>query len=1547
VPRPSSVSAAHDQLQAARTTSAARLYDLASAREQLRDLQRHKAPTDQAISEADAAVENARQALLQARSQERSRKGDLQSALSTWFAARFPRDDIGEIRELTTRFPIVLLPVEIQTRFDPPGAPTQLLVRIYPDTILNESHDAALSAAEREAGEAYWTAGWDPTDEPEAWRALLRRLPAARAAWVVRQTAPTNLGDGRPEEEPKFVRARGVILRPGGWTGPAEARLLPDRWLVVAFRGGAEVHRGLSKTIRLPLSMSPDPAEEDPTQIIDVSGDGLLLDAEMQWLVDFSAAEKTGMGVRINLGPVDVRDGFDELIVVGVKASLTPARAARRLGDLLSAHRYSRGFALVPQGTPTNNTSDRPSGFPPEDLGGRASFALEREGLELRAGSDGLRLAAAFGLGERADRQPSWTETELPHVGAADGWDQRSARAMSVALWPILRYYLEQMLAPVFDRQAIESVGGYVRDYVRGRGPYPAIRVGETPYGVLPTSALDSWSVAPGARSPALELPKVLSALRKRWRAATPALTQIGGGRDPDEALLNVLSMDASAQEVRLRGVWGADLIGNLFRFAGTDFFGLDAAAVSSWIGDRLAAEAGVKSILSSAGWQGDPPRVAHAALKPGAFRFRYPFVTAEQLSDSQSLGDTADPEANYIAWIQQVPPQLLANPLKLEEPPLLLLLLRHATLLEYLSRAFDILGLAAQQRREPELIGVPLDTGQTLPPVWDHLSSTVRPPNLGEYLNRAQNAETRGMDAYRENLALLRTLPTGELEHLLTETLDTWSHRIDAWITSLSTERLVQMRAAEPTGCHLGAFGWIENLRRTPRRQISTRKLPDGRTVHVQSGNGGYIHGPSMTHAATAAVLRSGYMNRAGEPKQTFALDLSSGRVRAALALLDAVREGQHFGSVLGYRIERAMHERSTAGLNLERFIAPLRRHYPLVANKGDAKAGPASDLEAARNVVDGLALWRDWKKRKGLPAALALPSAEAGAIDAILGTIDGSLDAVADLLVAESVHQMVRGNTTAAGADLEAMAAGSRPPEPDVAATPRGGATLSHRFLLVLGDGATPSLAGWTTTKTPRANAEPRLDEWVGWVLGDPTKATCRVTYPRNRPLSQRTQKMVALSDLGLRPLDVLALAAVAADTGQASELDRRIADVVIVTAAAPKPAPDDVEITYSVQLADRLTERSLSDVLELGRTLSRSLGGARPLRPGDLQPPARAVDRPIFEADATSRATVAKDAFEAAVNSVTAAIASVRTAIDSNAVLQLANLLQALRALALFGVPGAFPGPRQAAALLAQAESVAREAQRRLAAAKARPTTDPSGIVADIFGPSFTFLPRFRVAESERDELGLALAADNGLTSAGDEVITKWFHQAARVRQPLARWRRLALCAASLGVDALKLAVAQLPHADGARWAALPFFTASPPVSGRVSLVMQRFASPTPDGVWAGLLIDEWSEVIPRAAEETGLAFHYDDPGAEAPHSVLIAVPPDLSTPSWTSTTLLSVVRETLELARIRAVEAETLDGLGQLLPGIYTAANESADTAEIPFAQGNWWTGDLTS
>jgi hypothetical protein len=1519
VPDPSPIDAARDALDAARARAAAEARELEARRRAAAELAARLGPDDARVRDAERALARAARALAETRRAERAAITDLRDRAGGLISAD-PDDPIGP---LAAEYPVVLFPVRVETRFARERTPPELWVRVYPDEILAHLHTPELDEAEIAAGHAYWREAWTPDQALAAWGRLVQALPPPRAAWAARATTPLNLA-ARPAGTPAFPD---LVARAAGAWRPAEARLLPDRWIVLGYRDGAEVLRGVGGAILEPLALAMAPPEPDgggDEGLVDVSGDGLAVDAESAWLMDFDRAVAAGMGLRLPLAPGDLARGFDRLLVLGVKATLGPEGAAVALGALLDDHHWSRSWAFVPQGTPTNNTSGRPTGFPPEDPGGARSFRVEQGESLATPDGDGVRFARALGV----------PPDVVAHVAGADGREQSRAGAMNEALWPVTwGYFLEQMMAPVVPDHAVAEARAHFVRHVRGRGPYPAFRVGATPYGLLPVTALRRWTALPGASGVDRELPGILRTLWPTWAGAVAGVPRTGRSSDPDADLLATLGLDAHTREVRVRRVTGADLQLNLRRFLGVE--------VATW--EELQRQV-ARDVLAAIGHPQWNPRILSMTFADAAPRFRMPLVARPPLSETDGL------PFDYIAWIRRQdsigPVWRRLLPAGVEPPSALLYhMLRHAALLECGRLVLDVLvrsGEAAPaERREPELVRVTAGT-EARDTVWDRMVRPVdgvtgnvpladallappesRPPSLAP--------EHARLDAYRQALAALEGVPTAELERLFVETLDVSAHRLDAWVTSLASRRLEAMRERQPIGLHVGAYGWVEDLRpaAADRHRRVTRAA--GASFHVQAASGGYVHAPSMGHAATAAILRNAYLSRTGADRTRYAVDLSSRRVRRARWLLDGVRNGQPLGALLGYQLERGLHE-GHPGFDLDRYIEPLRQRFPLVADKAEPSGEPV-DKVAARDVVDGLALRAAWAAGTFTlgPGGLEVAPGDRPAVEAELRRLDETVDAVADLLLAEAVHQVVGGSLGGAAASLDAMAhGGARPPDPAIADLPRGGTTLTHRVALVLGDPPVPDGPWAAVPATPRARAEPRLDRWAGHLLGDPGTVRCRVSHPDPRPGdgARRGEVIVSLAELGLRPLDVLALAAAAEPEAQAAELDERVA----FAAMARVPVEVDLHIEYARDPAwDRASVRTFTEVLELGRAVAALVAGARPLGPGDLQPPEAPTPPAAEGTDARTRAEDARASLDVARTTLEGAIADVRGGSPD-----LDALREALRAASLFGVAAAVPRTRRSAgeaartALLAQADGVAAELAVRLA--RAGPATEPSVIAREIFGRNFTLLPVF--APPGAAELGQALSAGPGLGADWRDV-RRWLQQAAQVRPALRRWRRLWLYAEALGRPAPPHELAQLPHRPGERWVGLAFGPGGErPPSGRLSLVMHRPAAPAASDRWAGLLIDEWPEVIPAAAETTGIAFHHDDPGAEAPQAVLIAVPPD-DAARWSFATLTEIVGDTLDLAKLRGVDGELLGALGQLLPAVYLSANVKDEAVSTSF------------
>jgi hypothetical protein len=1510
--------------------------------------QRRFAPgvSERTTAEAEAVAASA--ALASAQSDERARRQDLAQAIANWLANVSAADDLARI---ASSVPAVLFPVRLETRFDLSVNPAVLKVRIYPDEIWVNQHESALTQGEVDAAKQYYLdREATGSDGKEQWRQLLTKMSANRAAYVLRVMTPT-FGGGSSGSFTSGASGSGgggmrfpddILLRPETWTRPAEA-LMPDRFIVYTTRNGVTSTPILGKPIPEPLPTTVDP-NVPLSRMTQVGTDGYQIDDDIAWTVDFDRAEAIGMAIRIPLttaqAATDGTGGFDKILVIGVKTSLDPLDASVAIESLLDAHHYTRGLSLVAQGTPTNNTQGSPTPYPPEDPEGSVSFAIERENPptdrfhahpDLSSGYDGYKLAKLLGV-------PSGV---LRNVDGARGSEEENARFMNRALWPAtLGYFMEDVMSPVFDTAAHDAGRSYFTNNVRARGPVSNFRVGAVPYGVLPRVSIARWAARGTSSEETLES-KMITTLRTLfsiWKQAVAKVNRVSRTTtDPLGDLLKVLATYPSSREVRVRTATGSMTTYNLAQTFPFDFVQFIQAVTAI-----------ANSVLARIGHPEWAPRVREFTYDSGASLYSGVLVAPnDQLSNSAPLVQ------NYLTLLYNgSAADLLSDSVAAGDgkQTLLYKAVRHAALVEYARAAR---AEAARRNLSTAIVKTEVE-------FWFIHKTTTTPLTLADIFALPVGSTTLGaliitnnlVSEFRSALYALQSMPTLELERLVTETLDLASHRIDAWLTALATRRLRELRTAQedqflaPVGTLIGGYGWVLDLRPASRHM---ENRPGAGNVEIAENNGGFVHAPSMAHAAAAAVLRSGHLSYKSEDPAKYAIDLSSARTRAARGLLDEIRSGLSLGAVLGYRFERGLHDRAASIPNIDSYRYELRRLYPLVAKKSGEVTTDAADTIAARNVVDGLALWTAARQNQvpfSTSPNLPRPNTTAyNAIQAEIAQLAESVDALMDLTTAESVFQLVRGNVGGASATLDALANGARPPDPEIARSVRGGTGLTHRVPLILEGDSAPALpTGWPAA-TRFALAEPFLDAWAGRLMGDPRDVAAKVTSADDTGAT--SSKLVTLDQLGLRPLDLIVLARGATEANQGSLLDRWLAFAAI----GDDPLRSITDVDYA---RTSPSGRTFPEIMELARAIGSVIGGARALGADDFALP---VETPDQQTAADTAALDAATELLARATAARADMANVSTTLANKANALAAApddidarsaLRAALRSAAGYLPGSAYPAPRMSSEeLLASAKAVGDELGRRLAADSAVEVPDASGkervkaatkrLVA-LFGRELRVLPSFVAPAAP--ELEQALGGQAALLGGDDNAPQKFLQQAAMVRPSLGRWRQLSLYTGALGIPRARLDVMQLPFLPDERWAGLPFTEDQRPASGRVSFLTLTpgNTAPTPSATWRGLLLDEWVEIIPSVAESTAVAFHYDNPGAEAGQAVLVAVPAKTGS-SWLLDDLVGAVDETIDLAKVRAVDSELLD-LGHLLPAIFfTENNQPSHTASTT------WFGSL--
>ena len=1509
--------------------------------------------------------------------------------------------------------PIALLPMRLETRYFPvfsqaPNSPPpdSLRIRVYPDDLNIVQHTAALTEAERQAGTDYWRARFrqDDAAAERVARDLAATQGRSRCAWIFRVLNPDNtdqIGQLDPATGERIAPLFPDIPATDARAKQTRAVLLPDRWCAIGYASGRrEVFRVWGERIPDELILTPDWLNQD-----DANREALF-DGERAWLVDFDKALAKGMALQVNQR--DVRDfnlatdTLERLIVVGLEWTKDAAQSAAELAELLAAQRDSEGLGFIPLGTPTNNTEAAPSGYSPSEA--RTPPPTEAENAQLPAQKDALQLLV-HALGLPADSLAA-EGIENAHLA-----EQRSALHMMNALWRgTFGHYLMELWNPpttsgddgekdrLLKTPTLYNLRWYAINYLRPAGALPLLRVAKQPYGILPVvgkAYTDADAIESG-------IGKVLGVLRPIWDIAVHDKVPLLKNGDMARAQ-DILQTNAWSQVAQYRDA--ANLCITQQPFFLNDLNPEKPSKLS--LIQNLLAGFGVESaykvlpIFNCTSFPPDP----YTALPLTAV----PWVLADDQDASKEAPAAANfkttpPETNYLRHMADHITDDVTLTRFQSGPALLQALLsysvqmeRHDAVGKYAQLSAAVVKFASLaapsllyvEARQETVAQFAINTPAELASVV--IPSLTGGATLGEHFKQRLAAEPvalvaspaamaaaalfleaerispqlRDVSAVKLSLSYLAERNVGELNTAFRTTLDAFSYRLDAWYSARANHRLDQLRVRKPTGVYVGGFAWVENLKADRR--------PD---------SDGHLLAPSLGQAASAALLRSGFM--ANHEQGAFNIDLDSARTRRALDILQGLTRDQPLAALYGYRIERGLRDAL-----LGKLIWPLRLAFPWRAAGANASAEP-KDAVGARDVVDGVALLAAWQAdvnavrtqlelligARGLPPKTLLATDWLGVGKVVQDALDLA-DSVSDLLMAEGVHQIVQGNFERAGAAMAVIDKQSLPIAPQVANTPRGGASYTQRMALLC-----PPVVQTAWPRDRRATAEPAFNAWLAHMLGDPTRyvfsaQALRGLDANKKPIIDPQPLEVGLQTLGLSPLSAMLTAttlfrpetAGAADTGLRGRL---------VAAFTQQIANPDTVTGLNIQQEGAHGHLGLGDFEALATTLRALLDKARPITRKDMVVPDDAIGQvPIEEGeypgvdvpDLRARA----DALIADFSALTLTMAGSAAAAD---------LLANLHVMADFISTAAWPQQvrvLQDATHTADDFSAALSAVNTLLQARLDAVNEPIVITPPreepthgqlvqqaidqiklLLGKDFPVLPRFSLA-AYASEFNAALAGQADLTLNNPWQVSGWLPQLARVHDGLDRFAA-ALSAHEVLVDlsgADDFKVVQYPHYAQRAWAALPEAwrenEGTPLDTGKIPEELHDYLAQQPgapyrdinrvvpklalalytpggldgvaaDDLLAGLVCDEWAEFIPDRFQTAGIAFHYDAPGARPPQSILLALPPTAQQENWQFEQLLDVLHEAWDLARLRAVRPQDLDsGVGALLPGNFLPQN----------------------
>lgn len=1178
----------------------------------------------------------------------------------------------------------------------------QLFLTIGVEEMPNDTEKLAL----QEFWKNLWLAGSNNNKQQEAKQILWDKLSGSseekevRFIEILNTLKPSNFNDSsRYSEEGlevsvlflHFPKREDLFLKSESWSQAPKTQVMPDRFVITAYNGKTQsedtvTFQEIGNLIPADLKMGPDPTLSEAEQMKPLNDD-IKINDDLKWMFDFDEAVSKGMGFKIDLTPVQARKGFDRIVVVGVKISSDVHQSVESIEKLFHNHERSRnGLTLLPQGTPTNNTEESNSDFSYLDDSDQSFDQLKQEQeftteLNWIAKKDGQWLAELLGV----DRN---TFKNTPNAFQTD---QTEARAMNLALFPAtIGYTMESMMKEVFSEEDVENTRFFFHNYVSARGMIPAIKIGKQPYGILPTTKFDSmkWTNLRGIRSESLQNPwmdgmrnflprfyEILKKIDQDWENQLKEVAFLGKeSSDAHQQFLDIVGLTPNSIEFYQRIAESEEALINRLRAEGKD--------VALEIKDLFREES--MKLLSEFGYKGRIPEILRKFFFDSQNKLSKVLIDDVPISEVNSIRNYTTSGENYIEWLQKAARES-HNTLRTQQGftdnkvpnTLFYLMLKHALDLGYINTCLDM-NFPKEQRTLSTYINLKSD------PVFLHVNPNVKETesrwkylyennleimgdvnlNWGSYIPRLFNTELASsyLKQQLDALDYLKNASTAKLERAFVEHIDLCTYRLDAWKNALLNFQLSTMRYDSyreefypnendnAHGTYLGAYGWLEDVR-SENKVLTPVNLTDSKLkeafsketeppLMTDSENGGFIGAPSLNQAVTASILRNAYMS--DENAEVFEINLSSERVRKALALIEGIREGQSLSALLGYYFERELHDQNHSLTHVNYYIHLMRKAFPLNLNKiKSTQTEESESLESvkANNVLDGLALINHIRKtgknqfpfgKSQLSDSKIDPPSDAikNAINEQVNNITNLNDSIADIAIAESVHQLVLGNFDRAAATLDTYSKGNFPPIPEVIQTPRKGINITQRFGLQFNTGINPAVF-----TNPRSKAEPAISDWLtNFVLPDLDKIAVIAVLKQKD--GSEIRKEITADKLNLEAIDLLFMLNTET-TKSMTVLDDLIENYLLTTQVV---RPDsEIVIKYTERIVGKTNFFQLAAQLE---SLRRLLLQSRPLEPMDVALP--------IEADSTQNEDLFLD--ESRVNTAIASLQAFLVEIDA---------------------------------------------------------------------------------------------------------------------------------------------------------------------------------------------------------------------------------------------------------------------------------------------------------
>ncbi|HRF66820.1 MAG TPA: hypothetical protein PK850_12745 [Ignavibacteria bacterium] len=717
---------------------------------------------------------------------------------------------------------------------------------------------------------------------------------------------------------------------------------------------------------------------------------------------------------------------------------------------------------------------------------------------------------------------------------------------------------------------------------------------------------------------------------------------------------------------------------------------------------------------------------------------------------------------------------------------------------------------------------------------------------------------------------------------------------------------------------------------------------------------NKGFIHAPSISHAVAAAILRCGYFSSKYKGNNNeLAVNISSERSRTAMFYIDGINSGQDLAALLGYRFERSMHE-----LSLDKYIYDFRLAFPFTINKINNNNTQVIERDYSQTVVNGIALIENETIDKIQVKLIeisnsysTIPETDKTNISNIVNKLKTHLDAVGDLIMSESIFQLAQGNFVKSGSALNMAKSGEGLREPEILRTPATGTAVTHRLILSI-DASDNTIIKWGSKDSLLSTINPYLNSWLAGLMGKPENIVITYQYLDSELIKQYSK--ILITELDLQPIDLFYLYQHDLEENKFNKIYNYVKRFL----KFGKGLSDPVIIKK-----DELTSANEIHIEDLSCILSpvkEILLSSRPLKSQDFElPGTEKEDMNINENVLLNRvedlisefkdsvtnfsdALLNKDSveiFKFLLNYFQLEVPDEAFEMSENVKIIHEHLLKSLTEKIMKVNDLIFKGTE------------AYELDALNPINKQKFIECLLEIIKLLTNNEFPVLTGFLFTDSKKMEidtvLNHSLDEENGLLSyVGKNSVFPWLQGISKVRQKVNSFNLLKINNELLNINSINYQdplPVQFPiHTEEIisennersiritdKWVGHQYPVEYKPSGNLLSIITDFPVNYRSENNQTGLMIDEWTELIPNTEELTGIAFNFNQPDSEPPQTILLAVAPQ-DNGVWSWEDLADSVLETFELAKIRTLTPDNIWGnqngdLSQVLPALFSASS----------------------